>query len=106
MYIIAEMIGSILGYGLLYAVTPQKHFETAPGSSGLCITNLHPSVSVAQGFFIEFFLVAVLVLVVCSVWDPRNKDKADSACIKIGELSSKIQIHSSHLTKTFKFLQA
>ncbi|CAG9800460.1 unnamed protein product [Chironomus riparius] len=84
MYIIAEVLGAILGYGALVALTPTKYFQSDPGENGLCITNLHPSVSVVQGFFIEFIITSVLAFFVCSIWDPRNKDKGDSASLKLG----------------------
>ena len=93
MYIIAEVIGAILGYGALVALTPTKYFQSAPGEDGLCVTNLHPSVSIVQGFFIEFIVTSVLVFFVCSIWDPRNKDKGDSASLKLGKLSRIQELH-------------
>lgn len=96
LYIVAEIVGAILGYGLLYVVTPFEFIRPVGGGNSLCITNLHPSISVFQGFLIEFVVTSVLVLVVCSVWDPRNKDKSDSAAIKLGlflEILSKLVLN-------------
>jgi aquaporin related protein len=84
MYVAAQCIGAILGYGLLYSLTPDEYFFMPEGSPGLCVNALHPKLSVVQAFFTEFFITAILSLVVSGVWDPRNKDNQDSAGIKIG----------------------
>lgn len=65
-YVIVQIIGACIGYGLLTALTPSVFME-----SRMCMTVPHPSILPAQAFFIEFFLTCTLISVVCSVWDRR-----------------------------------
>lgn len=81
LFVIAEIIGATLGYGLLYALTPSKYVNTSPG---LCTTVPHAEISIAQAFFIEFFLTFTLMLIISGVWDPRNRDNGDSIPLRIG----------------------
>ena len=81
MFTIAEIIGAILGYGLLQYLSPEILFTSA---EGVCMTLPHENISVTQGFFIEFFLTCGLTTLICGVWDPRNKKYADSAPLRIG----------------------
>lgn len=78
---IAEIIGSILGYGLLMLLTPN---EILP-SEGICMTIIHPGMSITEGFVLEFVLTSALISVICGVWDPRNRKFLDSAPLRIGE---------------------
>lgn len=80
---LAQCIGAALGYGLLKFVTPDRIFSIP--SQGTCVTVLHPELSVAQGFFVEFFATSALICMICGVWDPRNKQFGDSAAIRIGK---------------------
>jgi glycerol uptake facilitator-like aquaporin len=61
LFMIMEVIGATLGYGLLIALTPQKYLNTQPG---VCMTVLHPDITIPQAFFLEFFLTFALVLVI------------------------------------------
>jgi aquaporin related protein len=61
LFTIVEVIGATLGYGLLQALTPEKYFSTQPG---VCMTVPHPDITIAQAFFLEFFLTFALVLVI------------------------------------------
>lgn len=81
LYVAAEIVGAVLGYGLLQFLSPARMFTTA---NGVCMTLPHPEVSVAQAFFIEFFLTCALISLICGVWDPRNRENADSAPLRIG----------------------
>lgn len=49
-----------------------------------CVTDLHPDLSAIQGLVVEGIATAVLMLVVCSVWDSRNEKNTDSVSIKFG----------------------
>ena len=82
LFVIAEIVGATLGYGLLYALTPAKYIATQPG---LCTTVVHDEITITQAFFIEFFLTFTLILIISGVWDPRNRDNGDSIPVRIGE---------------------
>jgi aquaporin rerated protein, invertebrate len=81
---LAQSVGAVLGYGLLQFLTPEQIFSIPP--QGTCVTILHPTVSVTQGFFVEFVLTSALICMICGVWDPRNAGKGDSAPLRIGRL--------------------
>ena len=80
-YIISECIGASIGYGLLYILSPNELFCLG-SQNGMCLTLIHESFTVTQGFFIEFFATSFLVAVVCAIWDKRTPD--DGAALKIG----------------------
>lgn len=82
LFVIAEVIGAILGYGLLLILSPSKHFET---ENGLCTTVPDESITTIQAFFIEFCLTFTLILIISGVWDPRNRSNSDSIPLRIGE---------------------
>jgi aquaporin rerated protein, invertebrate len=84
LFCIAEIIGAILGYGLLMFLTPEDIFFL-PNHPGTCMTVIHPQVSVAKGFLWEFFLTSTLMLIVSGVWDPRNRKNGDSTALRVGE---------------------
>lgn len=85
LYIVAQIIGSFLGFGLLKIITPPEIFrpETAIGS-GVCSTVPHEAVGTIQAFAMEFFATMSLILLCCGVWDPRNAKSTDSNAIKFG----------------------
>lgn len=85
LYIISEIVGAILGFGLLKMLTPNKFLTpNEPSDPGLCMTLPHSDLSVGQAFFIEFFLTCALISVICGAWDPRNQKNSDSTPIRIG----------------------
>ncbi|KAH8300334.1 hypothetical protein KR044_012955, partial [Drosophila immigrans] len=80
-YFVAQMLGAFIGYGLLAALMP----DSVQGlGAGLCVTVPHPQVSNTQAFGIEFTVTAILILVCCAVWDPRNAKHHDSVAIRFG----------------------
>ncbi|XP_011345380.1 aquaporin AQPcic isoform X1 [Ooceraea biroi] len=85
-YIISQIIGGALGYGMLKVVTPKDHLTTSTveQSDMFCVTDLHSEVSAIQGLVLEGIATAILMLVVCSVWDVRNEKNSDSVSIKFG----------------------
>lgn len=80
-YVVAQIAGGIVGYGLLIMLTPSQYRDTTPG---LCVTKPHSSLSLGQGFGIEFFATMCLMLVCCGVWDPRNAKNTDSIPLRFG----------------------
>lgn len=81
MFTVAEIVGAILGYGLLQFLSPADLFENA---NGVCMTLPHADISVTKAFFIEFFLTSALTTLICGAWDPRNKKNTDSTPLRIG----------------------
>ena len=80
--IIAQIFGSILGFGLLRFLTPEDIFWA--DENGTCMTLVHPNVSITQAFFVEFLLTSALISLVSGVWDPRNRNNGDSAPLRVG----------------------
>ncbi|XP_029664206.1 aquaporin AQPcic-like isoform X2 [Formica exsecta] len=85
-YLVSQVIGAILGYGMLKVVTPKDYLTsgTAEQSHLFCVTDLHADLSAIQGLILEGLATAVLVLVFCSVVDPRNERNTDSVALKFG----------------------
>jgi len=77
-YVIAQCLGSICGAALLEALTPSQFHGT------MGVTSLHPTLTPAQGFGIEFFITFSLVIVVFGVCDPHRNDVKGSAPLAIG----------------------
>lgn len=83
-YFFAQLIGAILGYRLIQALTPLNILEMSinKGDYGFCATGPSPDVTTFQAFFIEYFATTVLISLCCSVWDPRNAKNQDSTPLK------------------------
>lgn len=84
LYIVAQLLGGFMGFGLLKVLTPTAHFGSDAGLIGHCMTWPHPDVTVWQALGIEFMATMVLVLVCCGVWDPRNAHTHDSVSLRFG----------------------
>ncbi|XP_017073123.1 aquaporin AQPcic [Drosophila eugracilis] len=83
-YFVAQAAGALIGYGLLVAVLPESSIKGVDNPAGVCVTVLAPEISVLQGVFIEFLITCCLVMVACSVWDPRNVKFQDSVAVRFG----------------------
>ncbi|XP_013104046.1 aquaporin isoform X2 [Stomoxys calcitrans] len=81
-YFCGQMLGGFIGYGLLKVVLPDSVINSTP--AGLCVTIPHALLTPGQGVMIEFIITAVLILVCCGVWDPRNAKFHDSVPIRFG----------------------
>ncbi|XP_034476935.1 aquaporin AQPcic [Drosophila innubila] len=79
-YFVGQMLGAFIGYGLLKALLTTDLIKTG---AGLCVT-LPKYVTTPQAFGIEFVATAILVIVCCGVWDPRNSKHHDSVAIRFG----------------------
>lgn len=79
-YFVGQMLGAFIGYGLLKALLTT---ELMTAGAGLCVT-LPSQVTTPQAFGIEFVATAILVIVCCGVWDPRNARHHDSVAIRFG----------------------
>lgn len=83
-YIGAQVVGAILGAGLLKLLTPQVIQAHSKFNNGLGLLNLQPGVTIGQGVGTELMVTFVLVLVVFSSVDNLRKDLAGSAPLTIG----------------------
>ncbi|XP_016991973.2 aquaporin AQPcic [Drosophila rhopaloa] len=83
-YFVAQAAGALIGYGLLVAVLPQSSIKGVDDPAGACVTVLASDISEVQGVFIEFLITCCLVMVACSVWDPRNVKLQDSVAVRFG----------------------
>lgn len=79
-YTIAEIVGAIIGYGLLQYLSPAELFSE---ENLICMALPH-NISATQAFFIEFFLTCALTALICGLWDPRNRSHSDSLPLRIG----------------------
>lgn len=83
-YVVAQLLGAFMGFGVLKLLTPENFSSKHESDPGFCTTAINPHLSTFQGFIVEFIISAVLVLVCCGVWDPRNAKHHDSVAIKFG----------------------
>ncbi|XP_015115171.1 aquaporin AQPAe.a [Diachasma alloeum] len=85
-HIVAQYIGTLLGYGLLRLATPSGMMRARPqeGEGSFCVTALADKVSSTQGLFVEFLATLILLLVAGAVWDQRNHHNHDSAPLRFG----------------------
>ncbi|XP_033253990.1 aquaporin AQPcic-like [Drosophila miranda] len=83
-YFVAQVAGAFIGYGLLVAVLPHNAIKGVDNPAGVCVTVLASDISVLQGLFIEFLITCCVVMVACSLWDPRNAKLKDSVPVRFG----------------------
>lgn len=93
LYLIAQFLGGLCGYGLLMAVTPMKYFTAAMEiGNGVCVTAPHDDLSVMEAFGVEFFVTGILVWTCCGLWDPRNSKMGEGTPIKFALIVAGISI--------------
>lgn len=92
LYVFAQLIGALIGYRLLKALTPESIVEKNCGTYGFCATAPHPDVTELQAFCMEFISTGVLITVCCAIWDPRNAKHQDSVALKFGALITFLSI--------------
>lgn len=85
-YVIAQFIGATLGYGVLMIITPKELFNDGnPNSTaGLCVTVVHPGISIVQATLIEILCTSFILCAACATWDPRCAHTTDSTAIRFG----------------------
>ncbi|XP_030380645.1 lens fiber major intrinsic protein-like [Scaptodrosophila lebanonensis] len=76
LYILMQFLGSFLGFGLAYAVTPRF-------SGDICLT-VTGGVKEWKMLLVEFMLISILLLTFCSIWDKRNAGGFDSLSVRVG----------------------
>lgn len=92
-YMIAELFGGVVGYGILTTLTPISVTEY-----GVCVTDVDPRLDSLQGLGIEIVLTSTLNFLICAVLDPVNSKKQDSLPIKFGLAISGLALAGGHLT--------
>jgi len=100
-YMVSQVIGASLGYGVLLAITPDSVLKQ-PSPNGtccsMCVTLVHSDMTPLQGLLTEFLVTSILVLVVCSVFDRRNARNTDSISIKFGLTVAAIAMNAAPYT--------
>ncbi|XP_063075396.1 aquaporin-1-like [Engraulis encrasicolus] len=86
MYIVAQMLGSTVASGIVYAVRPE-------GNNNLGLNSLADGVTPSQGIGIELLATFQLVLCVIAATDKRRRDVTGSAPLAIG-----LSVALGHLT--------
>lgn len=86
LYIVAQCLGGLIGYGLLKLVTPQEflHGGNPAETRSFCMTDVNRSLSVADGVLAEVLATGILVFFTCGIWDSRNANNTDSVAIRFG----------------------
>lgn len=92
-YVIAQIIGAIIGFGILITLSPVLVAE-----NGVCMTEVHPRLNTLQAVGIEIALTTALNFLNCAVWDPVNRDKPDSVPIKFGLTIAGLSLAGGPLT--------
>ena len=76
LYIVAQLIGALIGAGILKGLTPS--------SRGGAATKLHQEMNSGQGFGVELFITFFLVLTYFATYDKKRKDISGSFPLTIG----------------------
>ncbi|XP_017770645.1 PREDICTED: aquaporin AQPAe.a-like [Nicrophorus vespilloides] len=93
-YIVAQCLGALVGYGLLWALLG----ITAESPQILyCHTTIF-MVTEVQALFIEFIATMLLCLAVSGLWDENNDNRGDSIPIKIGLILTGLIIATANYT--------
>ncbi|KAG7198576.1 hypothetical protein KM043_005940 [Ampulex compressa] len=99
-YILGQFIGATLGYGILKIITPTELFNDGiPDSSvALCVTVIHPGVSIVQAVLVEIFCTSFILCAACATWDPRCAHTTDSTALRFGFSVAAISFAASPYT--------
>ncbi|XP_072761443.1 aquaporin AQPAe.a-like isoform X1 [Anoplolepis gracilipes] len=86
LYIIAQCLGSLIGYGLLKTITPQEllHDGNITTIYSFCTTDINKNITVVHGLLVEALATGILVFFACGIWDSRNGKNTDSVPLRFG----------------------
>lgn len=85
LYVLAQFLGALVGFGVLRLLTPMSILRPEGSvGTGVCSPSPNPALNAAQVFFYEYFATTVLITMCCAAWDPRNAKNQDSIPIKFG----------------------
>nr|AHI85747.1 aquaporin 2D [Lygus hesperus] len=80
-YFIAQIMGAIMGVGVLVLLTPEGWIK-----SDMCVTQPHDNLTGYQAAGIEFVATMALIFLVCGLSDPRCAARQDSVPLKFAAL--------------------
>ncbi|KAL6430847.1 hypothetical protein ACFW04_006986 [Cataglyphis niger] len=85
-YIVAQCLGSLIGYGLLKIIMPHDLLHDGKISTidSFCTTNINDKLTAVHGLVIEALATGIFVFFACGIWDSRNAKNTDSVAIKFG----------------------
>lgn len=95
LFVVAQCIGSVLGYGLMLTVVPLK-VRTSNGCK--CTTEPSDDVTTLQALLCEVLVTSILIFLCMGVWDRRNSRNTDSTPIKFGLLVAAVSMAEGPLT--------
>ncbi|CAH1404237.1 unnamed protein product [Nezara viridula] len=82
-YMLSQILGGILGFALLELIGPEElSFYGVVKVENFCVTNIRRNVGILRSLFWEASATGTLCFVVCSIIDPRNRDRVESIPIK------------------------
>lgn len=81
-YVVSQILGALIGVGLLNVITPQEILYPPGGPVGFCATVPHASLTTLQAFLAEFFSTSLLIFTCCGVWDRRTARFGDAVPVK------------------------
>lgn len=84
LYFFAQMIGALIGYRCLQALTPLKILAQSGGAYGFCQTAPHEDLNDLEAFILEYIATMLLISLCCACWDARNSKNQDSVALKFG----------------------
>lgn len=96
-YLPAQVLGGLFGFGLLTVSMPWSDYAEK-SSKGICLTLPLEGMEPGTLFICEFCFTAVLILVCCGMWDRRSGNLQDSGAIKFGLAIAALSIAGGQLT--------
>lgn len=82
LYFIAQLLGSIIGYAAVLSCNPTEYL-CVESICKMCVTHPINTVTPVQAAIVEFYGTGLLILVVCSIWDPYKEANDSASAIKI-----------------------
>ncbi|KAJ8942288.1 hypothetical protein NQ318_005606 [Aromia moschata] len=76
-YFLGQYLGALAGYAALKVMMSSEY-------NTICVLKLDNGVNFIQGLFIEIVVTGILMFVVAGSMDEKNKNKSDSASLRIG----------------------
>ncbi|XP_044266387.1 aquaporin AQPcic-like [Tribolium madens] len=90
-FFLGQFLGALGGFGLLKLLIPVKYVhvlalstseKAASDSAGVCSGVMH--IRDENGLVMELLMSFILVMIICAVWDAKNKTKTDSTALRVG----------------------
>lgn len=97
-YVPAQILGGLLGFGMLITSMPWEKYLFHSNDGGICVTEPMDGMEIYTAFLAEFFLTSCLILTCCGLWDRRSEKLQDSGAVKFGMVVAGLSIAGGQLT--------